>query len=84
MTLLRKLILYTAVPTFFLWMVDVQPVRACAVCFGDPESDMAKGAIAGIMVLTGFIGFVLLGVTGTGLYWIHRSRQLSSNQKILP
>ena len=57
-------------------MVAAQPVHACAVCFGDPESNMAKGAVAGVLALAGFIGFVLMGITGTGLFWILRNRQL--------
>ncbi len=57
-------------------LAAAQPVHACAVCFGDPESGMAKGALAGVIVLAGFIGFVLMGITGTGLYFIRRSRHL--------
>lgn len=49
---------------------------ACSVCFGDSESAMAKGAAAGVLVLAGIIGFVLLSLASTGMLWIHRSRQL--------
>ena len=56
-----------------------ESVQACAVCFGDPESPMAKGAVMGILVLAGVIGFVLLAVTGTGLYWMQRSRRLAQS-----
>lgn len=51
--------------------------RACAVCFGDPNSPLVKGAFAGVMVLVGVISFVLVGVAGTGMYWIHRGRRLA-------
>jgi hypothetical protein len=51
--------------------------RACAVCFGDPESGMAQGVVAGVFVLIGVVGFVLVGLAGTGLFWMHRARQLS-------
>ena len=51
--------------------------RACAVCFGDPESPLVKGAAAGVLVLVGVITFVLLGVAGTGMFWVHRSRRLA-------
>lgn len=61
-----------------------QPIHACAVCFGDPESDMAKGALAGVIVLAGFIGFVLMGITGTGLFFIRRSRQLHQQPDLKP
>ena len=49
---------------------------ACSTCFGDPDSLMAKGTRAGVFVLVGFIGFVLSGVAGVGVFWFHRSRQL--------
>ncbi len=50
---------------------------ACAVCFGDPESPMAKGVVAGVFVLIAVVGVVLIGVAGTGLCWISRSRRLA-------
>jgi hypothetical protein len=31
----------------------------CAVCYGNPESLMAKGMNMGVLTLMGFIGFVL-------------------------
>ncbi len=49
----------------------------CAVCFGDPESGMAKGAVAGVIVMIGVVSSVLIGVAGTGLYWIQRGRRLA-------
>lgn len=49
---------------------------ACSVCYGDPDSDMAKGAIAGVAVL----GLVILGVLGwvggTAIYMVRRSRRV--------
>jgi len=53
---------------------------ACAVCFGDPDSDMAKGATAGVMFMVGVTGMMLLGIAGLGLTWIRRSRQLVKAQ----
>lgn len=52
---------------------------ACSTCFGDPDSQMVKGALMGVYVMIGVVGFVLAGFTGTGLYWIHRSRQITRN-----
>lgn len=49
---------------------------ACATCFGNPDSPLAKGALAGVIVLFGFIGFVLFGVAGVSVFWFHRSRHL--------
>lgn len=57
--------------------------QACAVCFGDPDSPLTKGAAAGILVLGGFIAFVLLGVLGTGVFWIQRGRRLRREQKTI-
>ena len=31
----------------------------CSVCYGNPESLMAKGMNMGVLTLMGFIGFVL-------------------------
>ena len=53
------------------------PALACAVCFGDPESPLTKGALMGVYVLVGVVGFVLVGIAGTGAFWIHRSRRLA-------
>ena len=52
-------------------------VHACSVCFGDPDNPMTKGAVAGVYVMVGFIGFVLVGVAGTATFWMVRSRRLS-------
>ncbi len=49
---------------------------ACATCFGNPDSPLAKGALAGVIVLFGFISFVLVGVAGVSVFWLHRSRHL--------
>ena len=54
-------------------------VEACAVCFGDPDSRMAKGVVAGVIVLVGVVSVVLLGIAGTGLFWVHRSRRLAAS-----
>jgi len=52
-------------------------VSACAVCFGDPDSKLTKGAFAGVLVLFGIIATVLAGLVGTGFYWSKRSRMLA-------
>lgn len=53
-------------------------VRACAVCYGDPESDMAKGAAAGVMVLMGIVVSVLGGIVGVTIFWVRRARRLGN------
>jgi len=52
-----------------------QEAWACSVCAGDVESPLTKGAMAGVLVLVGVVGFVLAGMAGTGLFWIQRSRR---------
>ncbi len=56
----------------------VDRASACSVCFGDPESSMAKGAAAGVWVLAGIISFVLAGVAGMSLFWLGRARRLAT------
>jgi hypothetical protein len=53
------------------------PTFACSVCFGDPDSPLTKGALMGVYVLVGVVGFVLLSIAATGVYWIQRSRRLA-------
>ncbi len=51
--------------------------HACSTCYGDPDSPMVKGALMGVYVMVGVVAFVLAGIAGTGIFWIHRSRQLA-------
>ncbi len=51
-----------------------QMPMACAVCFGDPNSSMTKGAVAGMLCLLGVILFVLTGIAATGITWARRAR----------
>jgi hypothetical protein len=41
---------------------------------------MAKGAAAGVWVMIGVVGFVLTGILGVGLTWIHRGRCLRRHE----
>lgn len=50
---------------------------ACSVCYGDPNSPMVQGMKAGIFVLLGCIGAVLLGFASLFIYWIYRSRHIT-------
>jgi hypothetical protein len=54
--------------------------QACSVCFGDPDSPMAKGAVAGVAIMVGFIGFVLFGIAGTACFWMVRCRRIAMSQ----
>lgn len=57
-----------------LWLAT--PVYPCSVCFGDADSPMGRGAAAGVWTLAGVAAFVLLGIGGMGLFWVHRSRRV--------
>lgn len=62
-------------------LLSADQAWACASCFGDPESSMAKGVVAGVLVLVGIVGTVLLGVAGTSLRWIQRGRRLAQMEQ---
>ena len=48
----------------------------CAACFGDPDSALTKGALAGVLVLIGVVGAVLGGVVFLISFWMKRARAL--------
>lgn len=50
--------------------------RACSVCAGNPDSELARGAQAGVLVLMGFIACVLAGIVSVSSYWIVRAHRL--------
>ncbi len=51
-------------------------VRACSVCYGDPNSPMTKGAMWGVIVLGIIVYGVLFSVAFIGATWIIRARKL--------
>ena len=51
---------------------------ACAVCYGNPDSQMVKAMGAGVWVLLGCIFTVLSGFATMFLYWMSRSRRLNA------
>lgn len=53
--------------------------QACSVCFGDPNSQMAKGVNAGVLVLLGVVGVVLtLFAILIGYFW-WRGKQVNQS-----
>ena len=62
----------------------VKDAAACAVCFGEPNSAMVKGAEAGILVLLGVIGSLLLSIIGVTVFWAYRAKRLSEMQNAVP
>ncbi|MBL4544108.1 MAG: hypothetical protein JKP97_20465 [Rhodobacteraceae bacterium] len=56
------------------WIVTA-PARACAVCFGDPDSDMAKGAVSGVAFMFVVTGMMLLSIASIAGVWMVRARR---------
>ncbi len=53
-----------------------QLAHACSVCFGDPNSDLAKGAVRGVLFMIGVVSFVLIGIASIAGVWIVRARRI--------
>jgi len=51
---------------------------ACAACFGKSDSPLAAGMNWGIFALLGFIGVVLSGFAGFGIYLAKRSAAVTA------
>jgi len=57
-------------------LLSAQPVLACSVCYGDPNSAMSQGAQAGVLVLLGVVGVVLTGLASLLIFWMRRAANL--------
>lgn len=65
-------------------MMQALLVFGCAVCFGDrANTALESGALAGILVLLGFIGTVLGGIVTVTLFWMRRARTLEKAEASL-
>lgn len=60
-----------------LWLTNAAPMWACAVCGGDPESNMVKGAEAGVLLMLIATYGLLLGMAAVAAVWFARSRRLA-------
>lgn len=67
------------VPLFFLMLASATS-HACTACFGQSDSNMAKGMNMGILVLLMIITSVLFGVASFFVYLIKRSSRLEQMQ----
>ena len=59
-------------------LVATQSASACATCYGASDSPLAEGMNWGIMVLLGFVSFVLLGVSAFFIYIVRRANALAA------
>jgi len=48
---------------------------ACAVCQGDPDSELVKGAEAGVLLLAVLTYGLFMGFAGVFVTWFVRSRR---------
>ena len=70
---------HSALTIAALILLAIAPfAQACPVCFGDPDSAMAQSAGTGILVLLGFIAFVLGSIVTIGGCWIVRAHKLNA------
>lgn len=58
-----------------------ESVQACAVCFGDPNSGLVKGAKAGMIVLGVIVYFVLFTFAGVAGFWALKAKRLAAQQR---
>lgn len=74
---IQKMKKINPLPLWLIGMILFSPrtLFACAVCFGDPNSNLSKGVIAGVLVLLGVVGSVLGGIGAVSLSWFKRARQ---------
>ncbi|HSA58158.1 MAG TPA: hypothetical protein VLJ37_00530 [bacterium] len=49
---------------------------ACALCFGDSNSEMTRGLKAGILLLILVVAGVLAGIASVGITWARRAKAL--------
>ncbi len=61
-------------------LLSAQPVLACSVCYGDPNSAMAQGAQAGVLVLLSVVGVVLTGLASLLIFWMRRAAHLEDHR----
>ena len=55
---------------------SAQPAIACSVCYGDPNSALAKGVNAGVLVLGGVVSVMLLMIASVFVSWMRRAAAL--------
>lgn len=63
-----------------LLLAHAPAALGCAVCFGDPNSDLAKGAVRGVFFLGAVIGALLLSIAGIAVGWTVKARRLAITQ----
>lgn len=57
-------------------LLAARALVACPYCFGDPSSDMVRGAKLGVAFLLVVVAGVLVGIGGIARSWAKRARAL--------
>ena len=71
--------MYKLIITISFVLLSVPQISyACAVCYGDPESPMTAGMNQAILLLLGFISFVLTCILSAGIYFYKRTKLLNN------
>ena len=67
-----------------VWALMLHPglSPACSVCYGEPDSGMAKGLAWGVVTLLGVVVTVLGGIASFFVYIAKKSPTESSTDKI--
>ncbi len=66
----------TALALLMMGWASAADVMACSVCQGNPDSELSKGAAAGVIFLAILTYTLLLGVAGIVVTWIVRARRM--------
>ena len=68
-----------------MWLILALPqiAMACPVCYGDPNSSMAKGMNNAIIFLLAVVGFVQIGFVALFWSWWRRARQMRQKREQL-
>ena len=64
-----------------LVLLGAGPAHACAVCFGDPNAQMTKGAEQGVWFL---LAVMLLVQVGFGIFFFYLRRRARGFRDLIP
>ena len=59
-------------------------LTACSVCYGDPESPLAKGAVSGVWALLSAIAIVQVGLGYFFFVYLRRRAKIYQNGSLKP
>ena len=69
---------------FLLTLAAWSQTHACSVCFGDPESDMVKGAMSGVWFMLGVVGMVQVSFALFFFVYLRKRAQIYRDGSLKP